>query len=139
MLGAESRFFYCPKASRSERDAGLGDLDPAFAPTMGDGIGGREHNPDAPGALVRNTHTTVKPIELMRYLVRLVTVEGGVVLDPFMGSGTTGIAALLEGCKFVGIEREADYMEIARRRIEHWSSLRDDQQDAVAAGTGASS
>jgi DNA modification methylase len=279
MLGAESRFFYCPKAKRSERDAGLGDLDPAFAPTMADGIGGREHNADAPGALVRNTHTTVKPIELMRYLVRLVTptdvskcecgghgnagvrvvprglpagqeqsevevlqqdlldtgarsveaesqdrlegvrpdlesgssghdevevhdgastrhgaedrqaiaaergrssfespevrqqaresghhgeahsrptpeapgeddrvpmlrgeaegfrtcahcgasvkIQPGICLDPFMGSGTTGIAALLEGCKFVGIEREAEYMEIARRRIEHWSAQRD--------------
>lgn len=123
--GGASRFFYCPKASRTERDAGLTDLDPAFAPTMGDGIGGREHNPDAPGGLVRNTHTTVKPIELMRYLVRLVTVEGGVVLDPFMGSGTTGIAAILEGCKFVGIEREEEYMAIARRRIEHWSAQRD--------------
>ena len=64
-----------------------------------------------------NTHLTVKPLALMRYLVRLVTPEGGTVLDPFMGSGTTGIAAKLEGFGFVGIEREATYVEIARRRI----------------------
>lgn len=64
-----------------------------------------------------NTHPTVKSIALMRWLVRLVTRRGGLVLDPFMGSGTTGIAALQEGMRFVGIERDAGYMEIAKRRI----------------------
>lgn len=64
-----------------------------------------------------NTHPTVKPTELMRYLCRLVTPPGGVVLDPFMGSGSTGKAAVLEGFRFIGIEREADYLEIARGRI----------------------
>jgi hypothetical protein len=65
-----------------------------------------------------NSHPTVKPTELMRYLCRLVTPPGGVVLDPFMGSGSTGKAAVLEGFKFIGIEREAEYLEIARGRIE---------------------
>ena len=64
-----------------------------------------------------NSHPTVKSVALMRWLVRLVTRRGGLVLDPFMGSGTTGIAALQEGMRFVGIERDADYMEIAKRRI----------------------
>ena len=65
-----------------------------------------------------NTHPTVKPTELMRYLCRLVTPPGGVVLDPFMGSGSTGKAAALEGFRFIGIEREAEYLDIARGRIE---------------------
>ena len=67
----------------------------------------------------RNIHSTVKPTALMRYLVRLVTPPGGVVLDPFMGSGSTGKAAALEGFDFIGIELDAEYLEIARRRIEH--------------------
>ena len=70
-------------------------------------------------ASARNHHPTVKPTALMRYLVRLVTPPGGVVLDPFMGSGSTGKAAALEGFDFVGIELSAEYLEIARRRIEH--------------------
>jgi DNA modification methylase len=65
-----------------------------------------------------NNHPTVKPTDLMRYLVRLVTPLGGVVLDPFMGSGSTGKAAKLEGFRFIGIEREIEYLEIARARIE---------------------
>ncbi len=90
--GSAARFFYCAKASRSERNAGLES----------------------------NHHPTVKPIELMRYLVRLTkTPTGGIVLDPFMGSGTTGCACALEGRDFVGIEREPDYIEIAEKRIEH--------------------
>lgn len=66
---------------------------------------------------VANRHPTVKPVTLMRWLVRLVTPPGGVVLDPFMGSGTTGMAALTEGFRFVGIERETEYLTIARARI----------------------
>jgi len=70
---------------------------------------------------MQNHHPTVKPIELMRYLVRLTkTPTGGVVLDPFMGSGTTGIACVLEGREFIGIEREAEYVEIAEKRIAHY-------------------
>lgn len=88
--GGASRFFYVAKASKAERDAG---------PTA------------------KNAHPTVKPVALMRWLVRLVTPPGGTVLDPFAGSGTTGVAAALEGLGFLGVEREAEYAEIARARI----------------------
>ena len=67
----------------------------------------------------KNNHPTVKPTDLMAYLCRLVTPPGGVVLDPFMGSGSTGKAAVREGFRFVGIEREEGYIAIARSRIEH--------------------
>lgn len=132
--GGASRFFYCAKTSRSERNAGLEgrhDLfekregfEEKFSATMGDGIGKREHSPDEPNAWVKNAHPTVKPIALMRYLCRLVTPPGGCVLDPFAGSGSTGCAAVLEGFRFVGIEKEASYAEIARSRIEHWEGQR---------------
>jgi len=71
--------------------------------------------------LPSNLHPTVKSIALMRWLVRLVTPPGGRVLDPFMGSGTTGCAAALEGFTFTGIELDAEYLEIARARIAHWA------------------
>lgn len=90
-----SRFFYVPPASQRERRAGLG----AAAPR----------------------HPTVKPVALMRYLVRLVTPPGGVVLDPFTGSGTTGIAAAMEGARFIGFELDPAYAEVARARLAHWT------------------
>jgi site-specific DNA-methyltransferase (adenine-specific) len=68
----------------------------------------------------KNFHPTVKPVDLMRYLCRLVTPPGGIVLDPFMGSGTTGVAAKLERFEFIGIEREEEYVEIARLRVESY-------------------
>jgi len=67
----------------------------------------------------KNHHPTVKPTDLMRYLCRLVTPPGGVVLDPFMGSGSTGKAAILEGFEFIGIEQNQEYIEIAQARIAH--------------------
>ena len=67
----------------------------------------------------------MKPIGLMRWIVRLVVPPGGLVLDPFTGSGSSGIAAVLEGRPFVGIEREAEYVAIARARIAHWARQRD--------------
>jgi DNA modification methylase len=93
------------------RGAGL-----TIRPNDGHGIGDKEHDPDT-ATPKRNHHPTVKPTALMRYLCRLVTPPGGVVLDPFMGSGSTGKAAMLEGFRFIGIEREAEYVEIARARI----------------------
>tara|TARA_R110000822_G_scaffold197781_4_gene335814 strand:- start:3873 stop:5003 length:1131 start_codon:yes stop_codon:yes gene_type:complete len=72
-----------------------------------------------------NIHPTVKPVDLMRYLCRLVTPPNGVILDPFMGSGTTGIAASVEAFNFIGIEREEEYIEIAKNRISHW----DDEEE----------
>lgn len=69
-----------------------------------------------------NFHCTVKSVKLMQYLCRLITPEGGTVLDPFMGSGSTGIGAKLEGFNFIGIEREEEYCNIADARIKHWES-----------------
>jgi site-specific DNA-methyltransferase (adenine-specific) len=119
MLGESSRFFYTAKASRSERNAGLDGMPERFTATMNDGIGVRHHAEDEPRAYTKNHHPTVKPIALMRWLVRIVTPPNGLVLDPFMGSGTTGIACALEGFGFIGIEQDAEYIEIARRRIAH--------------------
>ena len=82
---------------------------------------GRENDERARANPVCNIHPTVKPIELMRWLVRLLTPPGGLVLDPFAGSGSTGAAAVLEGARFHGIEREHDYIPIARARIKHWA------------------
>jgi len=115
--GSAARFFYCPKASKSDRDEGLEGFEPL---KTNDGRKVDADNAYQRGATTRaNHHPTVKPTDLMRYLCRLVTPPGGVVLDPFMGSGSTGKAATLEGFAFVGIEREAEYIEIARARIEH--------------------
>ena len=87
-----SRFFYCPKTSKNDRNEGVED---------------------------KNIHPTVKPTDLMAYLVRLVTPKGGIVLDPFMGSGSTGKGAVREGMVFIGIERESEYFEIAEARIQN--------------------
>lgn len=118
--GGPSRYFYCPKASRAEREAGLEE----FAKRNGVNYGQAKKN--GSGGLVngtgrptptRNAHPTVKPVELMRWLVRLITPPGGLVLDPFCGSGTTGVACVLEGFRFLGVEREEEYATIARARI----------------------
>lgn len=109
----QSRLFLCAKAARKERETGC-ELLPQRSVRL---YNGKHHPP----RLVRNIHPTVKPLELMRWLVRLVTPPGGLVLDPFTGSGTTGIAAVLEGRLFLGVEREPDYVDIACARIAHWS------------------
>ncbi len=110
-----SRLFYCPKASRRERDAGCERLPPRALDLFPNAQGTGQHPPPA-----ANPHPTVKPLGLMRWLVRLLAPEGGLVLDPFCGSGSTGCAAALEQRRFLGIELEADYAEIARARIAHW-------------------
>lgn len=94
--GGASRFFYCAKVNKKERNKGL----------------------DA--KIVKNNHPTVKPIAVMEWLIKLVSREGHTVLDPFMGSGSTGIAAKNLGRNFIGCEREKDYYEIAKTRIENW-------------------
>lgn len=120
--GGASRFFYCAKASRSEREAGLEGFQDRTKRILNGGIPSAV-NSDPVGMsgggdrTAKNHHPTVKPVALMRWLVRLVTPAGGLVLDPFAGSGTTGIAATMEGRRFVGIEREAEYAEIALARI----------------------
>lgn len=115
LLNDAARFFYCAKASKKDRDEGLELFDVKSHPgeyCIANHNGQpRKHQPRA------NIHPTVKPTDLMRYLCRLVTCPGGVVLDPFTGSGSTGKAAVLEGFRFIGIEREAEYVQIARARI----------------------
>ena len=119
-----SRFLYCPKASRKERNAGLEGMEEKVGTQRMNASefryeNGREPTPRASQSMNQNHHPTIKPIELMRYLVRLTkTPTGGVVLDPFMGSGTTGMAAVMEGRDFIGIELNAEYLEIAERRIQ---------------------
>jgi DNA modification methylase len=114
-----SRFMYITKARRRERDAGCEHL-PArelrHFPTTTNANKRPRHNP----------HPTVKPIGLMRWLVGLVTPADGLVLDPFCGSGTTGIGAVLEGRRFLGLEREPDYAQIAQARISHWEAAGDE-------------
>lgn len=121
--GGPSRFFYCAKASRAERNAGLEGFEERQIRRLSGGDFAHNSgstNSDKAGAASRNSHPTVKPINLMRWLVRLVTPPGGTVLDPFLGSGTTGAAAALEGFDFIGIEREAEYVAIAEARIAFW-------------------
>jgi site-specific DNA-methyltransferase (adenine-specific) len=121
--GGASRFFYVAKASRRERDAGCEQLPPKSAGEATDrdedtdGLNSPRAGAGRTGG-ARNFHPTVKPVQLMRYLVRLVTPLGGVVLDPFTGSGTTGIAALREGARFVGVDLEPEYARLAIARIE---------------------
>ena len=121
LLGEAARFFYCAKASKKDRDEGLEQFAerPWVQWQTGNGASGKPSSmSEGRDTAYRNTHPTVKPIDLMRYLVRLVTPPGGTILDPFMGSGSTGKAAKLEGFGFIGIEREAEYIEIAKARID---------------------
>ncbi len=120
--GGASRFFYVAKASKRDRDAGCDELqdddgsvgDRRPSGSMSQRLHADEGRPDT---IRKNTHPTVKPVDLMRWLCRLITPPGGIVLDAFMGSGTTGVAALEEKFRFIGIEREPAYYEIAKRRI----------------------
>jgi site-specific DNA-methyltransferase (adenine-specific) len=120
-----SRYFYCPKAPKAEKNRGLEDLPIKKTSSMS----GRRDSHDMEGYSIdndvtgrfvtekQNVHPTVKPVKLMKYLCRLITPKGGTLLDPFMGSGSTGIAAKDEGFEFIGIEKEKEYFEIAERRI----------------------
>ncbi len=134
--GTASRYFYCPKTSTEERNRGLegfsakpiawgnqakAELKRGNLNFAADGDG-TKHNKVA---MRLNTHPTVKPVELMKYLCRLVTPKGGTVLDPFMGSGSTGIAAKDEGFDFIGIEKEPEYYDIAEARIKKTAPLFD--------------
>ena len=133
--GGASRFFYCPKTSKTDRNEGLEHLEDKYYAAGNQAKAelkrgntdfnankdkGREerHNHNQVG-VSKNNHPTVKPTDLMLYLIRLVTPKGGTTLDPFMGSGSTGKAAIRGGFDFVGIEREEEYMEIAEARIQY--------------------
>jgi site-specific DNA-methyltransferase (adenine-specific) len=109
---ADVPFYYTAKASTAERTVGLDE---------------------------RSVHPTMKPVALMQWLVRLVTPPGGVVIDPFTGSGTTGVAAMLEegGFRFLGIEREAEYVAIAEARIQHVAGGRWKTPEQVASEAAA--
>lgn len=116
-----SRLFFCAKAAQAEREAGCEGLPVERTEIFTKG-----------GPVVRrNIHSTVKPLALMRWLVRLTCPAGGVVLDPFAGSGSTGAATMLEGRKFIGLERDPRYTAIARARLTYWA--------AKATQTGADS
>jgi len=120
--GGASRFFYCAKASKSERNKGLDDFEEkesggmrgTIDKTLLTGSGNERNN------MSKNFHPTVKPIKLMQYLIRMVTPPNGIVLDPFVGSGTTGIACKLEGFNFVGMEQDPEYAKIAEGRINNF-------------------
>jgi site-specific DNA-methyltransferase (adenine-specific) len=132
LLEDAARFFYCAKASKKDRNEGLDDFAGKEVGTKGNGLARTCASCGAStlqgcecadrtyvNPIRANHHPTVKPTELMRYLVRLVTPPEGTVLDPFMGSGSTGKAAVLEGFNFIGIDQSADYLEIATARIKH--------------------
>jgi site-specific DNA-methyltransferase (adenine-specific) len=118
-----SRFFYCPKVSKKERNAGLDDFEEKESVLPGrntfdeNGNRLRVDGSIIPPLVSKNHHPTVKPIKLMEYLIKLVTPKGGVVMDCFMGSGSTGIAARNLGFRFLGIEKEQEYFDIAKQRI----------------------
>lgn len=120
--GSASRYFYTAKVSKAERNAGLAGFEPGQATDGRTKINDITHAFNGVKPRMENHHPTVKPIALMRYLVKLITPRGGLVLDPFAGSGSTGIGAVLEGMHFIGCEREAEYAQIARARIVWWAS-----------------
>jgi site-specific DNA-methyltransferase (adenine-specific) len=129
VLGEPSRFFYCPKVNKKERNAGCEDLE---TKKVCQGGYDTDWSSDKEGDIginkvkeYKNNHPTVKPIELMAYLCRLVTPPNGIVLDPFMGSGSTGCAAVKEGFRFCGMEMDKDYFEIAKKRIEHYNGKKE--------------
>jgi site-specific DNA-methyltransferase (adenine-specific) len=117
------RYFYCPKASKSERNAGLEGLPERRESDRerDDGVGG--DNPrNRTNKTKKNFHPTVKPLSLMRHLIKLVTPPNGIVLDPFLGSGTTAVAATLEGFDWIGCEMTEDYWPIIEARVE-WAQV----------------
>jgi DNA modification methylase len=126
--GSAARFFYCPKASKKDRNEGCEELEDKST-CEHEGRTGQNNSASRPDgserkpALSKNNHPTVKPTALMAYLCRLITPTGGVVLDPYMGSGSTGKAAVQEGFSFVGCELDKDYFDIATARVTNGQDL----------------
>ncbi len=120
--GGASRFFYCAKASKGERNLGCEEFEPKLRSEnnkiMGNPEGFKTGSGKERNGLNKNNHPTVKPIKLMEYLIKLVSREGAIVLDPFIGSGTTAIACLKLNRKFIGIEKEEEYIKIINARIK---------------------
>jgi len=134
--GSASRYFYCAKASKKDRDEGL---DNQQEQKVNDGRQTPVDNPFQRGETPRkNTHPTVKPTNLMQYLVRLVTPNGGTILDPFNGSGSTGKAVMYENkernknYKYIGIELTEEYLPIAKARIEYVCNLKEDKNPQMS-------
>ena len=123
--GSAARFFYCAKASPSERNEGLEGMEERITKVTNMYEMVREDGTMRQLATKQNHHPTVKPLALMQYLIRLITPPGGTVLDPFAGSGTTGIAAINEGFRYLLIEREEDYIPIITARLNHWEKKKD--------------
>jgi len=123
--GSAARFFYCAKTNKNDRNEGLDEFEDkenahsTYGIHSDEGLIHNNRNPENRTRAQKNHHPTVKPTALMRYLCKLVTPPNGTVLDPFMGSGSTGKAARMEGFGFIGIEQDADYIDIARARIAH--------------------
>lgn len=116
------KYFYCPKVSRNERHCGFEDPGPMFQGSRTDIYQPNKNSPDiqitsAEKKSGGNNHPTVKPVELMKYLIKLITPPNGRVLDPFNGSGSTGMAAVELGYEYIGIEQDESYCKISRRRI----------------------
>ncbi len=121
-LAGASRFFYCPKVSKSERNAGCEEIEEKRVTyrATANGTGEPSKGQERFSSMKQNFHPTIKPIELMKWLVKLVSVEGQTIYDPFAGSGTTGIACALLDREFIGTEIDPDYCEIAKKRIDWW-------------------
>ena len=125
--GGASRFFYQAKVSKAERNMGLDHFEEKkkdFETTTRTNKETADKFGFERKGTAKNTHPTVKPVSLMAYLCRLITPPNGIVLDPFMGSGSTGIAAQLEGFRFCGMEMDKDYFKIAEARIENWEQYK---------------
>ena len=123
--GSAARFFYCAKTNKNDRNEGLDEFEDkenahsTYGIHSDEGLIHNNRNPENRTRAQKNHHPTVKPTALMRYLCKLVTPPAGTVLDPFMGSGSTGKAARMDGFGFIGIEQDAEYIAIARARIAH--------------------
>jgi hypothetical protein len=127
--GGASRFFYVAKASKRDRNEGLEELPEQILTGRDAGQDERQVPYKTRSNPVKNTHPTVKPTALMQYLIRLVTPDNGVVLDPFCGSGSTGKAAILEGKSFIGIELTPEYLPIIEGRLKHAYQTLDDKEE----------
>ena len=118
--GGASRFFYTSKASKKEKEAGLQDLEKKNFGTLNGRIDGSLEKTRTPSGKRANHHPTVKPLDLMKYCLRLVCPKDGTVLEPFLGSGSTLCACAVEGVNAIGIELNEEYVEIAKKRIAYW-------------------
>jgi site-specific DNA-methyltransferase (adenine-specific) len=121
--GGASRFFYCPKVSKREREFGCEELEIKNAGCLS---GRRDGTLEGAIPIRKNHHPTVKPIRLLQYLCRLITPTNGIVFDPFLGSGSTGVACKLEGFHFIGFEQDVEYCKIASCRVNAWEKFKED-------------